>query len=127
MAASFGDDRIRCFAVGVRFRETVTQIRSNAEHLTHAMGSSERRERVKVLKTQTDNLLELFETARRCGIEWNGDLGGEVSSFQNQSVNYQVDPTEPLDLLRRVDELAQTLHEDAVYALVEDPGPFPRV
>ena len=63
-------DRLRCWALGARVRESVDWLARNARELAQPMGTGEREARLGVLRIQMSNLSALIgQSEGKCGIE----------------------------------------------------------
>ena len=107
------DDRIRCWALGVRIREEATFLLENVRAMRDQPRAATRETREGILRTQSEGLVKLFERSKGCGLEWNGDLGGALANLESV-----VAAKRPTRVIRdAAQEFDDTLHEDAVYEI----------
>jgi hypothetical protein len=122
------DNRVRCWALGIRMRETADNIKRSSEELVGIRDSPFTDVRQGVLETEVKNLVDLFEKSRECGIEWNGDAGGSVANLQHVVEVISRDPSgrnrqagaKTVEAAAR--DLVETLHEDTVFEIAGRGG-----
>lgn len=115
------DDRIRCWALGVRVREEATFLLENVRAMagmvspsgTSSMAAGILETRRGVLKAQLEGISTLLDRSKGCGVEGNGDIGGVFANLESV-----VAAKRPTRVIRdAAQEFNDTLHEDAVYEI----------
>lgn len=101
-------DRLRCWALGARVRESVDWLARNARELAQPMGTGEREARLGVLRVQMNNLSALIgQSEGKCGIE-------PVVRSDFERLRGAIGKEDPSTVNRYADDFAAMLHGEAL-------------